>query len=205
MRYQSYITEGNNVTDVIKRLSKMGYRKAEKELKGSTKGILQLFLDKGMQEEALLIINKHLKTRFKSLKDIGRQHRIPIREGEEILNEDLKHLWGFIESQSWVGLAFFPILQLYLELEKLLSNSGVDYKRILIYGAIFMFIMSAKHVQLFNKWKDTHEKDWEMEGRPTAFGKGPGRRPEVKKAIKQAQDYPDMSKTSGRLGFALRS
>ena len=199
-RYQTYLTENSNVKGLLARLSAMGYKKAEKELIGSTKTILQLLMDKGMADEALLIINKHLKTHFKSLKDIGRQNRIPVHENTEMINEDLKHFWSFVESQSWVGLAFFPILQLYLELEKLLAGTGVDLKRTLVYGAIFLFIMSAKHVQLYNKWKRENPAEWEMEGRPNAFIGKKGQRPEVKQALK----HPDNTKTSGRLGFHLR-
>lgn len=207
MRFQQHINESNNVTDLISRLIQMGYRKAEKELQGSTKTLIQHLMDIGMADEALLIVNKHLRTNFKSLKDLGRKHRIAIREGDEMLNEDLKHLWKFVESQAWGGIVFYPILQMYMELDRLLSGSGFDVKKTLVYASVFLFVMSAKHLQLFKKWKKESPVEWEMEGRPRAFFGKQGLSADAKKYIQQGQEmakHPDHTKTTGKLGFTLR-
>jgi hypothetical protein len=201
MKYKKYLIESNGITDVLNKLGSLGYKKAEEQLQGSTKKILQLLIDKGMQDEALIIINKHLKTHFKSFKDINKLTRVPIKESSELINEDIKHLWSFITDQAWGGMVFYPMLQLYMELDKLLVGSGVDIKKTLVYFAIFLFILSAKHLQLYKKWKKDNPVDWELEGRPNAFIGKQGIRPEIKQQLKSIQDNPTLSRTTGRLGF----
>lgn len=169
MKFKAYITESSTIGDMVKRLTSMGYQQAQKELLGSVRKVLQLLIDKGMEEESLMIINKHLGTTFKSFHEINHKTNQIVNEETNMVNEDMKHFLAFIETQVWGGAVFYPILQLYLELDNLLKGNP-DWKRVGVYFVIFMTIMSAKHIHMFNKWKRDNPEEWEQEGKPSIFG-----------------------------------
>jgi len=170
MKFNTYLTENFNFLQYIDKLKKLGLKKADKLLRDSFDSLVKLFIDNGVEKEALQVINKHLKKRFKSFKEIKREYNKSLSESYYVINEDLKHFWELIWDQAWGGAVFYPMLQLFFELDKLIADKPVDIKRILVYGTIFLFLLSTQHVKLYLKWKKEHPEEFEKEGKPKVFG-----------------------------------
>ena len=106
-------------------------------------------IDNDIEAPFLKIINKHLKTNFKTIKQLQMLK-------EDNLNEDFKHFLQFWKGESYPAVSIFPTLQIWFELDNLLSGANImdlDWKRIAIYGLLWVIIISGQHMILFNKWK----------------------------------------------------
>jgi hypothetical protein len=89
-------------------------------------------------------------------------------EPDEI-NEDAAHLWGLIKAEAFPTLAFYPALQVWLELDKILKGTPYSGKVIGFYAAFWLILMSGKHITQWKKWKKEYPDEYEKE---KSVGKG---------------------------------
>jgi len=156
MRFDDYIemesvNEGVFV-DVLKKIA--GEPKAIfKKLKDSWNKLKGTIVAKGMEDDALRIINKHFKTNYKTLKQISRDKLV-----SGYLNEDFAHYWDLIKKETFPVLSFYPALQCFFEIDKLLKGGGdVNIRTLIVYGLFYVFLVSGIYIFSWNKWRISPE------------------------------------------------
>ena len=82
---------------------------------------------------------------------------------EIILSEDIKHWWDLIKTEAFPTLAFYPALQVWLELDKILKGSDYSGKVIGFYAALWLVLISGKYMAGYLKWKKEKPDEYEME------------------------------------------
>lgn len=163
MRFNNYLQENINENLVTKCLTKIK-NKSDNILKklflDKWKELTQYLKDNNLENDALKIINKHMKTGFSSLDIITKTN---IKESKEI-NEDLKHWWMFVKSEAFPALSFYPVLKCFLELDKLITDPGsADIKTMIIYGVMWVFLVSGKYLTDWSKWKKEKPSEYKAE------------------------------------------
>ena len=177
MRFQNYIEESaarGGVQRYFKELRKMPPAKAEKTMKNSWKELSNELKVRVLEDDAVKIINKHLKTNYKRLSEIDND---AIKKLPSInLNEDFKNYWKIIKNEAFPTLAFYPALTAWLELDKLLAGSGdFDGTKFGVYAMFWLVLITGRFVSMWKKWKKDHPKEFEAEGskkNPFAMNKG---------------------------------
>lgn len=165
MKFKKYLVESDVKTN-IKKLISGGLGKAQKKIKDSIKSFIDIVKKSGKEKEVITSINKALGTKHKSLNDLKYK---TIREDKEYLNEDLKNFWSFMKREVWPSLSFYPILSLWLELDKIIKGADPAWKNIGIYVAIWLFLVSTKHITMWKKWKKDNPDEFGKEGQPGPF------------------------------------
>jgi len=158
----------NMVTDIIKNvINKADTMK--NTLKNNFNKFITLLVDKGIDKEFLNIINKQFKTNYKT---IGQLQSL---KESSYLNEDWKNFLRFFKGETYPALSIFPTLQIWFEIDKLLNNVGItdlNWKKIAIYGTLWVIIVTGQHAILWNKWRKEHPEEYEKEGKPGIFKSG---------------------------------
>jgi len=169
MKFKQYINEAKfNPKALIQSLSSMTYDKAQSVMKDSFKSMIKIFKDNGLEDEAVILINKKLKTNYKNLSSI-------LLLKEDMVNEDFSNFWKMFKMEGWGAVAIFPTLSLWFEFDKLLDGVGIadlNYKKIVVYGTFWLFLILGKHVTGYNKWKKNNPDEFEKEGKPGLFRSG---------------------------------
>ena len=173
----NYYEEGLNenvvgmVTKIIKQVISAP-EKFKKELKSNFNKMIDIIQDMGIENEYFYVVNSDTKLAKKKLKSITTLKSL--RESQNI-NEDFKNFLKFWKSETYPALAIFPTLQIWFELDKLLGNAGLadlNYKKIFIYGTLWVIIVMGQHALLWKKWKKENPGDYETEGKPGIFRRG---------------------------------
>jgi hypothetical protein len=89
-------------------------------------------------------------------------------ESIDTLDEDAKHWWELVKQEAFPTLAFYPALQIWLELDKMLKGTEYSGKIISFYAAFWLLLVSGKYVKGWLDWKkdnpEQHAKEVEMGG-----------------------------------------
>jgi len=134
------------IRKVISDISKWSWSKAKKYLQNAVKYLIQFAKDKGIEKEILSIINRMVGKQYKRLEDL-----IKINLKEDILYEN--EWWDEAKDNFYGAISFYPLLQAFLELDKVVKDAGgADMKYVLIYALIWASIVSGK--VLSNKRKN---------------------------------------------------
>jgi hypothetical protein len=80
------LNESFNIKKIFKEIKSMTYDKMKKVLYNGFIELIDLVKKEGKEKEFLTLINKNLKSNYKSLDQLK---RTPLKES--VLNEDLKH------------------------------------------------------------------------------------------------------------------
>lgn len=142
-----YITE-NKAWDYIKDLKNKTDAQIKSLLKSSWQKIYKMIKQEGKEQEALDIINRALKTRISSLNQL-KESKI-----DEVLSADpeKKGFVNWLKSMGFQTLmsgSIFTGLQIFFALDSLLDGQLPDFKRVLVYGFLFL-LFSTK---LYKDWK----------------------------------------------------
>jgi hypothetical protein len=171
MKFRDYINEramsGGNFDKYIRELSKKKPDEAKKLLKSNWMKLSSILKNNQLEADAIAIINKHFQSNYRSLDQIDKSDvaKLPNRSVyEDILNEDFKHYWDLIKTEGFPVLAFFPCLQAWLEIDKLIRGTGGDFKVMGIYALIWAFLVSGKFIKGWQKWKKDRPEEFEAEG-----------------------------------------
>jgi len=179
MRFENYINEKLLVEAVfekyLKKLSNKPANTAEKTFKNSWIKLANILKSNQLENDALDIINKHLNTKYTSLDQISKM-QIASMPNEGVLIEDFKHYWNLIKTEGFPILSFYPMLQVWLEIDKLIKGSGADYTAMGVYGLFWALLVSGKFIKGWSKWKKENPEEYEKEGKkdnPFSLGKSP--------------------------------
>lgn len=139
----------NSFNKIKKIMSKMTFKQFEKECKQSFNEIKSLIDPNELSAflKKLGISESGLKAMFK----------------EEVINEDAKHWWELIKQEAFPTLAFYPALQIWLELDKMLKGTEYSGKIISFYAAFWLLLVSGKYVKGWLDWKKENPTEYEKE------------------------------------------
>lgn len=158
-----WINKAISLLDAAKNKSSREFENLCKKNWRRLMGILQAHQ---LEKDALKIINRHLGSNFRSLDQIenSKIKKMDIKEGDDIIIEDLAHWWRAIKDNSFPALTIFTSLQVCFELDKLLQDTadfGLD--RIILYGAMWAFLVSGHYIKSWNKWRKENPKEYRKE------------------------------------------
>lgn len=90
-------------------------------------------------------------------------------ENVERVDESAKHWWDLIKTEAFPTLAFYPALQIWLELDKILKGTEYSGKVIAFYAAFWLALISGKYIKGWLQWKKEKPGEYAEE---RARGKG---------------------------------
>lgn len=160
--------------NILKKLLKKNPNEAKKQMRRSWKTLSNALKEKQLENDALKIINRNLKTHYTNLDQITKSDIEKI--SEDIIQEDFKHFFELLRSEAFPPLSFYPLLKVFLELDKIIAGKGdVSYKTMIVYGLMWLFLVSGKFISKWKEWKKEHPEEYEKEGskkNPFAMKKG---------------------------------
>ena len=163
MRLEKFISEDVLVENIImKNLKKLFNKPANKVMmtfQDSFRKFINIVKKEGIETEILKILNKHAGKNYKSLEQILKAK--PITEGK--LNEDWSHFWAGLKREAFPSLSFYPALQIWLEIDKLIKGSDASIKVISVYAVIWLLIISGRFIKIFYKWKKENPEEYAAE------------------------------------------
>ena len=160
MKFESYLNESfnkNKFLDALKKISRYPFDRVKKIFKSSWEEFLDIIKKQGVEDEVLKVLNRNFGTNYRSLQSI------PLNESV-LLNEDFKHYWEFIKDQAFPALSFWPMLQVWLDIDKILRGSSVDMSVTSVYAVMWFSLVSGKFIGAWNQWKRNNPDQWEKEG-----------------------------------------
>jgi len=81
------------------------------------------------------------------------------------VNEDFRHWWQLVSKEAFPTLAFYPALQVWLELDKYIKNENFNVKIIVFYAALWIVIVTGKYIIGWIKWKKENPDEYDAERR----------------------------------------
>lgn len=150
MKFSEYIDE--SVIDKYKKvILSMSNNKVESFLLSYFKKFKKLVKKAGVEKEVVAVINKHLRTNYKSLTDIS------------ILGEGMfQDYVEWMKDQLIPAVSIFPTLQIWFEIDKILDGVAIadlNYKKIVIYGLFWIMLVSGQF--LSRRWKKSNQSSTE--------------------------------------------
>jgi hypothetical protein len=172
MRLGKYIELNETVVnpvfmDEIKKLKNLSWSQVKKRFSDGwlrIKNMIDNSDNKELKDSVIMIINKYMKTNYDSLDDV----RLALQESDE-LNEDASHWWEIVKGEAFPTLSFYPALQCWLELDKLLKGNGFDARVMLVYAIFWLLLISGKYIKGWIEWKKNNPDEYSAE---RALGKG---------------------------------
>ena len=169
MRFDNYLKEDNIneniILDTIKKIAGKPANTVMKMFKDGFKKFIGIFQEQDdmTQEMILGAINKAYGTNYKGVDDLKKQLRANLKESTD-LNEDWKHYWDLIKGEAFPALSFYPALTVWLEIDKWVRQSGnVNSRVIIVYGLIWLLLISGKFIKGFKKWKKENPEQYAEE------------------------------------------
>lgn len=141
--FPSWVLRSFNM--IKKVLSKMTFSQFNKECEKSFR-------------ELVAVIDPDDLSRF--LKKLGIDERIL---KESVVNEDAKHWWELIKTEAFPALSFYPALQVWLELDKMIKGTEYSGKVIGFYAAFWLLLISGKYIKGWIEWKKQNPDQYKLE------------------------------------------
>jgi len=158
MRFGTYMLNENMVQQTKNTLSKMDVNKLKKFLQSEFMSFVDMAKSSGIEMEVVSIINKGFGTRYRNLDEISRQ-----RLRESVINEDLSHWWDTVKSEGFPTLAFYPALNVWLELDKVFQGQDINIKRTIVYSLFWLLLISGKYIRGWMDWKKQNPDEYKKE------------------------------------------
>jgi hypothetical protein len=148
----SWVTR--NFNKVKNELKKMSFSELEKKCENAYNE-----LSKQLNPKQLELIKK--KTEIFSKQQV--------EEEDKSLDEDLKHWWDLVKTEAFPTLAFYPALQVWLEIDKYLKGTEYNGKIIGFYASLWLVLMTGKYITGWMEWKTNNPDEYSRE---REMGKG---------------------------------
>jgi len=163
MRLENFINEDVLIENIIiNNLKKLFNKPAKKVMmifQNSFRKFIKIVRQNNIEDDVLKILNKHAGKSYKSLEQILKVKPLT----EDKLNEDWTHYWDLIKGEAFPSLSFYPALQIWLEIDKLIKGSDASVKVIAVYSIIWLLLVSGKFVKQFRKWKKENPEEYAAE------------------------------------------
>ena len=140
----------NFIMSMLKKIFSRGHRDFKKELIKAIDVTAREFKAQGKEHEIVGIINKRAGIKINSINDLKKNLRL--LEGEEAseegdtMNEGVfGDWWKEATANAYGALAFYPMLTMFLEFDKVLKGSPDASMRItIIYLLIWVLVIAGK-------------------------------------------------------------
>jgi len=158
MRFDNYLKEDsineNIIIDTLKKIAGKPANAVMKLFKDGFEKFVNIFQeqDEMTQQKVLAAINKAYGTNYKDTNDLKKAIRANLKESNE-LNEDWKHYWDLIKGEAFPALSFYPALTVWLEIDKLIRGNDANARVIVVYGLLWLLLISGKFIKGFRQWK----------------------------------------------------
>ncbi len=150
----------NFIVGMIKKIFKGTHLKYKGNLKDAIATTSKALKDAGKEKEVISIINKVAGTKLTAIKDLNKH--INLIESKDKLDEGaFAKWWQEAKGSAYGALSFYPMLQMFLELDKVLKGIPDASPRItIIYLLIWVLVISGKikHGEILAKSKT---KEWD--------------------------------------------
>lgn len=151
------------IVQIMNTLKNMTWDKAQNFMRGKVKEFFNKLEASGVDRKKILsIANKHLWSNFKSPTPITNKKITESRLDEGIF----KTWWSEATGNLYGALSFYPLLTAFLEMDKVIKQSGdADVRAMSIYFIIWIAIITGKVVngKLVSKNKKGAESDYKDE------------------------------------------
>lgn len=134
----------NFIKSVVSKLGKMPWDAAKKFLKQKAQEFVAFIKDDPYIDDAnvLRIINTRFGTTFSSTSSVFAKALV---ENTNRVDEGLKEWWKEASGNLYNSLAFFPILTVFLELDKIIKGSSdASIRTAMIYFIIWILVITGK-------------------------------------------------------------
>jgi len=163
MRLENFINEDvlieNIIINNLKKLFNKPAKKVMMTFQNSFRKFIKIIRQNDIEDDVLKILNKHAGKNYKSLEQILKSKPLT----EDKLNEDWAHYWDLIKGEAFPSLSFYPALQIWLEIDKLIKGSDASIKVMAVYSIIWLLLVSGKFVKQFRKWKKENPEEYATE------------------------------------------
>ena len=152
VKNEMLLAEGvGELLKMTKGLAKMPIQKIIKSIRTGWEEFAQSIMASGKEDEALTIINKKFNTNYKTLNQINKLKMI--KEDKEFLKEDFKHYVMSLKDTVYTSSLVMGMLEIWLQLSKLLDNGTPNYKRLAFFGILWLILASSKYYGELKAWK----------------------------------------------------
>lgn len=162
-RLYIYLNEENQLNEsrilnVIKDFKNRSERQIISTLKDAWQRMVNMIKRQGKEKEALNIINKALKTNYRSLDQLNRINETSADPSKGGFVNWLKS----IIFQGTIGASIFTSLQIFFSLDNLLSGVGdaTDIKKMIVYAFLWTLLASKTYID----WKQGYQVDQKTKG-----------------------------------------
>ena len=168
MRFDNYLKEDylneNIIIDTLKKIAGKPANAVMKLFKDGFKKFIDIFQEQDdmTQEKILAAINKGFGVSYKNTSDLKGAMSANLKEST-VLNEDWAHYWGLIKGEAFPALSFYPALTVWLEIDKLLRGNDANTRVIVVYGLLWLLLISGKFIKGFREWKKNNPEDYAAE------------------------------------------
>ena len=169
MRFEYYLEEQQEINEgvlanALKKIKMKSLGAVKNIFKDSWENLANLIRAKGLEKDALRIINRHMGSKYRTLNQISRGKVVENTE----LNEDFAHWWSTFKGEAFPTLAFYPALSVWLELDKLFAAAGaavpgVNWVKVGAYALMFVFLVSGKYLKQWQKWRKNNPEEADKE------------------------------------------
>ena len=141
----------SRIFSIIKDFKNRSEKQIISTLKDAWNKLFSMIKSEGKEKEALDIINKALKTRYTKLDQLNKVNELSADPGKKGFVNWIKS----ITFQGTIGASIFTSLQVFFALDGLLDGNMPDFKRVLVYGFLWLLLASKTYVD----WKHGYNID----------------------------------------------
>lgn len=161
MRLNQYLQESYSIQDIIDKISHFNSRQLEDFLKKQFKEFMDT-IPSGVDTIIIKMINKAFGTNYRFLQDIYDAKVPNLRESSE-MNEDLSHWWKIVSTEGFGALSFYPALNVWLEIDKLLRGQDINMRVVVVYSLLWVLLISGKYIKGWNEWRKQNPDEYNKE------------------------------------------
>lgn len=168
MRFQSYLTEGDIISTFFSKIKGFSTQRLQDFLYKEFERFTEVVQSTQYEPMVVQMINRKFDTRVRTLDEFKRMRVPQIREGS-VLNEDLAHWWDLVKGEAFPALSFYPALQVWLDIDKLIKGQDFNFRATVVYAMIWILLVSGKYIKGYLDWKKQNPEEHAAE---RAMGKG---------------------------------
>lgn len=153
----------NFLLKTVKSIFKKPHKFFKKELVKAISDVSKATKASGVDKKMVDIINRYSGLKLNSITDL-RKHVKLIEARKPHVNEGFGEWWKEASSNAYNALAFYPLLTMFLELDKVIKGLPDASLRVtIIYLLIWVLIISGK-IQRKDMIQRKREKEWNKVG-----------------------------------------
>jgi hypothetical protein len=132
----------NLISGLLNKLKGFNWKKAKGLFKSSFDNFVKMVMDSGQEKEVLEILNRSLGINAKTLKSLSNRR---VSESKGSVNEGLGDWWKEAAGNFYGAMSFYPLLTVFLELDKVVKGAdNANVRAVIIYSIIWLLVITGK-------------------------------------------------------------